>query len=293
MTADVAAAADFYGKVFGWTFETYGGKDDRDTYTLVLADGLPIGGMVFDKRAIQGTTPSARWVGFISVTDVKGAAEAVTKGGGKVVFAPIMLGERGETAIFEDQEGAVFGVVNSKNGDPADYVADVNEWVWIDLWTGDVEKAARFYREVVGYETVPAATVGPRNGQVLLTSGIARGGIIEQELGASVETAGLAFAAFSATMAVMRFSGDLIRDRLGAVLTLRLSTVVAGSGLLLASLAGSVPLAAAGFALAGLGIANMVPIAFSAAGNLPGLAPGVGISAVSFMGYSGCSSRRR
>jgi fucose permease len=31
----------------------------------------------------------------------------------------------------------------------------------------------------------------------------------------------------------------------------------------------------------------MVPIAFSAAGNLPGLAPGIGISIVTFMGYSG------
>ena len=64
VTADVAAAADFYGRVFGWTFETYGGKDDRDTYTLALADGLPIGGMVFDQRAMKGKTPSARWVGL-------------------------------------------------------------------------------------------------------------------------------------------------------------------------------------------------------------------------------------
>ena len=110
---------------------------------------------------------------------------------------------------------------------------------------------------------------------------------------ARVETAGFAFAAFSATMAVMRFSGDPIRDRLGAVLTLRVSTLVAGAGLLVAAWAGSVVGTAAGFALAGLGIANMVPIAFSAAGNLPGLAPGIGISIVSFMGYSGCSSRRR
>ena len=110
---------------------------------------------------------------------------------------------------------------------------------------------------------------------------------LKQELGASIEAAGLAFAAFSATMAIMRFSGDLIRDRLGAVLTLRISTVVAGTGLLVAAFAGSVPVAAAGFAFAGIGIANMVPIAFSAAGNLPGLAAGVGISAVSFMGYSG------
>ena len=116
---------------------------------------------------------------------------------------------------------------------------------------------------------------------------------VKQELGASVEAAGFAFAAFSATMAIMRFSGDLVRDRLGAVLTLRISTLVAGSGLLIAAFAGSVPVAAAGFAFAGIGIANMVPIAFSAAGNLPGLATGVGISAVSFMGYWGCSSPPR
>jgi fucose permease len=110
---------------------------------------------------------------------------------------------------------------------------------------------------------------------------------LQQELGASVETAGAAFAAFSATMAAMRFSGDPIRDRLGAVLTLRVSTLVAGLGLLFAAWADGVVGVAAGFAIAGLGIANMVPIAFSAAGNLPGLAPGIGISVVSFMGYSG------
>ena len=96
VTSDVAAAAGFYGKVFGWTFETYGGDDDRDTYTLALADGLPIGGMVFDQRAMKGKTPSARWVGLISVEDVKAATAAVTAAGGKVVYAPVMLGERGE-----------------------------------------------------------------------------------------------------------------------------------------------------------------------------------------------------
>ena len=110
---------------------------------------------------------------------------------------------------------------------------------------------------------------------------------LQEALAASTETAGLAFAAFSATMAVMRFSGDPIRDRLGAVPTLRISTLVAGAGLVFAAWADTVAGAAAGFALAGVGIANMVPIAFSAAGNLPGLAPGIGISVVSFMGYSG------
>ncbi|MEQ8738961.1 MAG: MFS transporter, partial [Hoeflea sp.] len=42
-----------------------------------------------------------------------------------------------------------------------------------------------------------------------------------------------------------------------------------------------------GFAITGLGLANTVPIAFSAAGNLPGLPQGLAISIVTFMGYSG------
>ena len=178
VTSDVAAAAGFYGKVFGWTFETYGGDDDRDTYTLALADGLPIGGLVFDQRAMKGKTPSARWVGLISVADVKASTAAVTAGGGKVVYAPVMLGDRGETAVFKDPEGVLFGVVRSKNGDPLDFAGDVNEWYWIDLWTADVDKAATFYRAVVGYETLPIADDGPRSGLHLLSGGFARAGIM-------------------------------------------------------------------------------------------------------------------
>ncbi len=45
--------------------------------------------------------------------------------------------------------------------------------------------------------------------------------------------------------------------------------------------------AIASFAVAGLGVANMVPIMFSAAGNHPGLSAGAGIAAVTMMGYSG------
>ena len=110
---------------------------------------------------------------------------------------------------------------------------------------------------------------------------------LQSELGASIEASGLAFAAFSATMAVMRFTGDLIRDRFGAVATFRSSALIAAAGLVVAGFAPSAGVAIGGFAVAGLGIANLVPIAFSAAGNLPGLPPGVGISLVSFLGYSG------
>ncbi|MBY5401201.1 MFS transporter [Rhizobium leguminosarum] len=110
---------------------------------------------------------------------------------------------------------------------------------------------------------------------------------LRQEMDASVALSGLGFAAFSATMAIMRFGGDLVRDRLGGVKTLRICTLSAIVGMLLAGLAPNAELAILGFACCGIGISNMVPIAFSAAGNIPGLKPGIGISVVTTVGYSG------
>ncbi|WP_234855550.1 MFS transporter [Paracoccus everestensis] len=110
---------------------------------------------------------------------------------------------------------------------------------------------------------------------------------LQREMGASLALAGWGFAACAGTMAVMRFLGDGLRRRHGAVRTLQVSAGIAMAGLALAGLAGSPLVALMGFGLAGIGIANMVPIAFSASGNVPGLAQGVGLSVVTTMGYSG------
>jgi MFS family permease len=110
---------------------------------------------------------------------------------------------------------------------------------------------------------------------------------LKQELGAGIATAGLAFAAFSGTMALMRFAGDAVRNRFGAVATLRVSALIAAAGMLVGGFAPNAWIAVMAFAFAGFGIANMVPIAFSAAGNQPGLSPGAGLSTVTVMGYSG------
>jgi len=110
---------------------------------------------------------------------------------------------------------------------------------------------------------------------------------LRQEFGATATLSGFAFAAFSLTMSIMRFAGDAVRDRFGAVNTLRVSTVIAIVGMLMAALSPDAALAIIGFALCGVGISNMVPIAFSAGGNIPGLQPGIGISVVTTLGYSG------
>lgn len=110
---------------------------------------------------------------------------------------------------------------------------------------------------------------------------------LQKELGSDVFRSGLAFAFFAGAMAIMRFAGDGVRNRFGAVRTLRVSGLLAALGLLGAAAAPSDLVAVACFAVTGLGVANMVPIMFSAAGNYPGLPSGTALSAVTMVGYAG------
>jgi MFS family permease len=110
---------------------------------------------------------------------------------------------------------------------------------------------------------------------------------LQKELGSDVFRSGLAFAFFAGAMAVMRFAGDAVRNRFGAVRTLRVSGLIGAAGLMGGALAPYDWVAIVSFAIAGLGVANMVPIMFSAAGNRQGVPSAVAISTVTMVGYCG------
>ncbi|MFN4203578.1 MAG: MFS transporter [Tabrizicola sp.] len=110
---------------------------------------------------------------------------------------------------------------------------------------------------------------------------------LQKELGAGVFVSGLGFAFFAGAMAVMRFLGDTVRNRLGAVRTLRISGFLGAAGMMGGAVASADWMVIVSFFLAGLGIANMVPILFSAAGNHPRLPSANAISIVTMVGYCG------
>jgi len=105
--------------------------------------------------------------------------------------------------------------------------------------------------------------------------------------GASQSVAAAGFAAFSLAMAGGRFAGDHVARRLGAACLLRLSGALAAGGLLLALIVKEPVIAIAGFGLVGLGVANLIPVIFSAAGRAYAVAPGHGLAAVATTGYVG------
>ena len=84
----------------------------------------------------------------------------------------------------------------------------------------------------------------------------------------------LGYAAFSAAMVALRLSGDRLRERLGAPRLMRAGALVAAAGLLSVAGAPTQGWALAGFALAGVGLATLVPVAFSRAGEIGAEASG-------------------
>jgi predicted MFS family arabinose efflux permease len=110
---------------------------------------------------------------------------------------------------------------------------------------------------------------------------------LRQELGTSAGIASLGYASFSGAMAAGRFAGDWVRARVRAVTLLRWSGALGAVGMALALLAPHPAAVLFGFALVGVGFSNIVPVLFSAAGQMPGIAPAHGIAAVSSVGYFG------
>jgi MFS family permease len=110
---------------------------------------------------------------------------------------------------------------------------------------------------------------------------------IKDELGTGPGVAALGFTAFSVTMTLGRIFGDRLVTRFGSARLVRIGGLVAAVGFGSALVLSGPVAALVGFACLGAGMSSVIPIVFRAAGQAPGIASGVALSAVSSMGYLG------
>jgi MFS family permease len=110
--------------------------------------------------------------------------------------------------------------------------------------------------------------------------------LLSRETGASAGLAPAGLAAFNLAMGFGRLSADGVSERLGSATVGRAGAIVAAAGLGAALALGTTGAAIAGFAVMGLGVAALFPLALRAAGYDPDLA-GPAVAAVSTFGYAG------
>jgi hypothetical protein len=105
--------------------------------------------------------------------------------------------------------------------------------------------------------------------------------------GIGIASAFFGYVGFAVAMAVTRLAGDRIAGRFGKPMVMRLGSLMAGGGMILAVLTPYEIADVAGFALVGLGVGNVAPLVLSAASRVPGISPNLSVPAVMTLGYGG------
>jgi MFS family permease len=106
---------------------------------------------------------------------------------------------------------------------------------------------------------------------------------LRDSLGAPGPVAAFGYVALVGFMFVGRLVGDRLVDRFGERTVVRTGGFIAAAGMGCALAFPSVPGTIAGFAAAGLGVATLIPAAMHGADQLPGMRPGTGLTAVTWL----------
>lgn len=174
-TDDPAGARAFYGAVLGWRFTPVAGS--AADYTLIDNDDGPVAGL-FRQARPPNAPVGARWLSLISVSDPARSAQQVVQLGGQVLLPPTAVPGRSTHALFRDPQGAVFGVLAARGGDPPDDPVSAGDVFWLDLLTPEPARAAAFYAALIGYDVSESAPGEQPPRRVLSSQGIARAGIV-------------------------------------------------------------------------------------------------------------------
>ncbi|HEY8547923.1 MAG TPA: VOC family protein [Acidimicrobiales bacterium] len=155
---DVDAATDFYGGLFGWTWEERVPAGVPASYRIarlgdhvVAAVGTPAPP---GEPGSEWTPPKLRWNTYVSVSDVEVSADLVAGAGGTVLTAPHDVNVAGRTAAVADPAGAVLHLWQPGHRQGVELANAPGSWNWSNLSSPD-PNAPDFYRQVFGWEARP------------------------------------------------------------------------------------------------------------------------------------------
>jgi predicted enzyme related to lactoylglutathione lyase len=151
---DPGAALDFYGPLFGWSFDDPTPMPaglEGDYFTARLRGRLVAG----IGQAPPLSLPA--WLTHVRVDDVAQTLARAEQAGGTRLAGPFGAGSNGSLAVLADATGVPFCLRQAGESDGAELANEPNSWAMSSLHTTDVERAQAFYGAMFGWELEPVA----------------------------------------------------------------------------------------------------------------------------------------
>lgn len=109
MTPNLDESLDFYGKVFGWTFDDWP-MADGTTYKVAMIGKKPVAGIMPRTPDVPPDAPPS-WMAYVNVDDCDTTLEKAVEGGAEVLFPATDMEGIGRLAVVKDPHGAVIAFI--------------------------------------------------------------------------------------------------------------------------------------------------------------------------------------
>ena len=149
---DLAAAQQFYGGLFGWTFTRATPPDIPYQYLIAQLDDQDVAGLSGPADPSGEGPDRPAWNTYVAVEDIEATASAVESAGGQVLHPPAAAGEGGSNAACADPSGVRFRLWQADQRLGAQVTNAPGSWNFSDLFAADPEASARFYEAVFGWQ---------------------------------------------------------------------------------------------------------------------------------------------
>jgi hypothetical protein len=147
LVGDVARARDFYGALFGWTFEDL--PPEAGGYVMARKDDHVVAGLM--ARDPQDPGQRDVWTVYLATDDVDATAELALAAGGIFFLGPVDVLDVGRIAVGADPAGAAYGLWQARTHTGADLVGEPGSLCWAESMSRDYSASRAFYSHVLGY----------------------------------------------------------------------------------------------------------------------------------------------
>lgn len=173
-TSDIGRAQQFYGAVFGWTFESAG--PDYGGYVSAFVGGAQVAGLMANDP--QWNMPDG-WTTYLHTADADATIAAVTAAGGMSCGGAMDIPAKGRMAVVSDVTGGMIGLWQPTGHLGFEATGVAGAPVWHQVTSRDFAATIDFYRTVFGWQTQVEADTDEFRYSTVLFDGEQRIGVMD------------------------------------------------------------------------------------------------------------------